>query len=183
MKHVLTLATVALTLFAVPALAASTTPDPAVTAPAGAAPAAGTTDSSVPKVVIPEAEGPAATTTAAGTAPPKVMAAPAAASTQVLWYSQSKDEMRASKLIGAAVKNPAGETIGDVNEVLFDNTGKVNAVVVGVGGFLGMGEREVAITFGSLRMAPGGDDGRTVITIDATKETLKSAPVWTWPRA
>jgi len=182
MKRVFTLATVALTLFAVPALAASTTPDPAAAAPAAAAPAAGTTDTAIPKVVIPDATGPAATTTAADTAAPKVMVAPAAASTPVLWYSQGKAEMRASKLIGAAVRNPAGETIGDVNEVLFDNSGKVNAVVVGVGGFLGMGEREVAVAFGSLRMAPG-DDGRTVITIDATKDALKTAPVWTWPKA
>ena len=110
------------------------------------------------------------------------MAAPAEASAQVLRYTQGKDEMRASKLIGAAVKNPAGETIGDVNEVLFDSTGKVNAVVVGVGGFLGMGEREVAIAFGSLRMTRG-DDGRTVITIDATKDALKGAPVWARPKA
>jgi sporulation protein YlmC with PRC-barrel domain len=182
MKLSLTLATVALSLFAAQAFAASTTPDPAVTAPAAAAPAAGTTDSSIPKVVIPETEGPAVPTATAGAATPKVMAAPAEASAQVLWYSQSKDEMRASKLIGASVKNPAGETIGDINEVLFDNSGKVNAVVVGVGGFLGMGEREVAVAFSSLRMAPG-DDGRTVITIDATKDALKSAPVWTWPKA
>jgi sporulation protein YlmC with PRC-barrel domain len=176
MKHGLTMATVALTLFALPALAASAAPDPAVTAPAAKA-----TDSSDPKVVVPQATGPAETT-AADTAAPKVMAAPAEPASQVLWYTQSKDEMRASKLIGAAVRNPAGETVGDVNEVLFDSSGKVNAVVVGVGGFLGMGEREVAIAFGSLHMTRG-DDGRTLITIDATKDTLKAAPVWTWPNA
>jgi sporulation protein YlmC with PRC-barrel domain len=180
MRHLRTITTVALSLLALPAFAATTTPDPAVTAPAAAAPAANKTDTSVPKVIVPEAAGPAVTTTAADTAPPKVIAAPADATAQVLWYTQSKDELRASKLIGVAVRNPAGETIGDVNEVLFDNSGKVNAVVVGVGGFLGMGEREVAIAFGSLRMTHG-DDGRTVITIDATKDALKSAPVWTWP--
>jgi sporulation protein YlmC with PRC-barrel domain len=180
MRHSLSMATVTLCLFAVPALAASTTPDPAATAPAAAAPAAGAADTSKPKVVIPETAAPAATTPAADTAPPKSMATPAAA-TEVLWYSQNKDEMRASKLIGVAVLNPAGETIGDVNEVVFDASGKVNAVVVGVGGFLGMGEREVAIAFGSLHMTRG-DDGRMVVMIDATKDALKSAPVWTWPK-
>lgn len=177
MRNLRTIAAVTFSLMALPAFAASTSPDPAMTAPA-----ATNTDASVPKVIVPEAVGPAATTTATGTAPPKVMAAPAETTAQVLWYAQGKNEMRASKLIGAAVRNPAGETIGDVNEVLLDSSGKVNAVVVGVGGFLGMGEREVAIAFGSLHMT-SGDDGRTVIMIDATKDALKTAPVWTWPNA
>lgn len=59
--------------------------------------------------------------------------------------------MRASKLIGAAVRNDANESIGDINEIILDKDGKVAAVVVGVGGFLGMGEREVALEFKSLR--------------------------------
>jgi sporulation protein YlmC with PRC-barrel domain len=182
MKHILTVATAALTLFALPALAASTTPDPAVTAPAAAVPAAGNTEMSAPKVVVPDTTGPADTASTAGTAPPDVKMAPADATAPVLWYTQSKEAMRASKLIGSAVQNPAGETIGDVNEVLLDSNGKVNAVVVGVGGFLGMGEREVAIAFGALHMTRS-DDGRTMIMIDATKDTLKAAPVWTWPNA
>ena len=159
MKKLLTTTTIALSLFALPALAASTT----------------TTDVTT---ITPAA----AATTTADTTPPKVQMAPADASSQVLWYSQRSGEMRASKLIGASVLNPAGETIGEVNEVLLDNSGKVNAVVVGVGGFLGMGEREVAISFGSLKMTRD-DGGRSVITIDATKDVLKAAPLWTWPKA
>ena len=80
------------------------------------------------------------------------------------------------------MRGRSGETIGDVNEVLFDNSGKVNAVVIGVGGFLGMGQREVAIAFSSLRMTRD-EDGRNVVTVDATKDALKTAPVWTWPKA
>ncbi len=182
MRHIRTIATLAMSLFAASALAAATTPDAAVTAPAAAAPATDTADTTMPKVVVPDPAGPAASTTAAASTPPKAMMAPADAGANVLWYAQGGGEMRASKLIGASVRNPAGESVGDVNEVLFDNSGKVTAVVVGVGGFLGMGEREVAIAFGSLRMAPG-EDGRTAITIDATKDALKSAPVWIWPKA
>jgi sporulation protein YlmC with PRC-barrel domain len=86
--------------------------------------------------------------------------------------------MRASKLIGADVRNTANEDVGEVNEVILDKNGKVAAVVLGVGGFLGMGEREVAVEFKSLRFAEK-DDTPTVM-IDATKDTLKSAPEWKW---
>ncbi len=95
-----------------------------------------------------------------------------------MWYSPNNKEMRASKLIGTTVKNSAGESIGDVNEVLLDSSGKVAAVVLGVGGFLGMGEREVAVSFSSLRMSMDANNNN-VITVDATKESLKTAPAWT----
>ena len=89
--------------------------------------------------------------------------------------------MRASKLIGMTVRNNAGENIGDINEILLDNGGKVAAVVLGVGGFLGIGEREVAISFDSLHMTHA-PDGKNTLTVNATKDTLRSAPAWTWPR-
>src|SRR5690242_467820 len=51
-----------------------------------------------------------------------------------------RDNWRASKLIGLKVYNEANERLGDINELIVDKTGKINAVVIGVGGFLGMGE-------------------------------------------
>jgi hypothetical protein len=87
--------------------------------------------------------------------------------------------MRASKLIGAKVVDTANELIGDVNEVILSKDGGVAAAVVGVGGFLGMGEREVAVSFNSLRLKQDGDG--MVVTIDATKDALQNAPEWTWP--
>ena len=117
------------------------------------------------------------------TTPPAASMAPRAdtAPGQIRYFSTYSNEMRASKLIGTAVRNPAGETIGDINEILLDKSGKVAAVVVGVGGFLGMGEREVALAFESIRMTRD-KDGKDVLTVNATKDTLKTAPVWTWPR-
>ena len=53
------------------------------------------------------------------------------------WYSRQGNEMRASKLIGTTVQNDADESIGKINEVVLGKDGKVAAVVVGVGGFLG----------------------------------------------
>ena len=61
------------------------------------------------------------------------------------------DLWRASKLAGLNVYNENDEKIGDINEVLVDRNGKAEAVVIGVGGFLGLGEHDVAVPFSALR--------------------------------
>jgi sporulation protein YlmC with PRC-barrel domain len=99
-------------------------------------------------------------------------------SAQAQWYNRQGNEIRASKLIGTSVRNSANERIGDINEVILDKSGKVSAVVIGVGGFLGMGEREVAISFASLQLTD--ENGKTVVMANATKDNLKAAPQWTW---
>lgn len=60
-------------------------------------------------------------------------------------------EWQASKLIHMNVYNPQNEKIGDIKELLLDKSGKVEAVAIGVGGFLGMGERDVAVKFDQLK--------------------------------
>lgn len=54
---------------------------------------------------------------------------------------------RATKLIGVDVYGPDDKKVGDITEVLFDKTGKIEMVTVGVGGFLGIGSKDVAIPF------------------------------------
>jgi sporulation protein YlmC with PRC-barrel domain len=61
-----------------------------------------------------------------------------------------KGTWRSSKLIGLNVYNRADEKLGDINEILLDKTGKVEAVVIGVGGFLGMGEHDIAVPMNKL---------------------------------
>jgi len=61
--------------------------------------------------------------------------------------------MMASKLIGTTVVSTNNESIGDVNDVILGRDGQVMAVVVGVGGFLGIGEKNVAVSFQSLEFA------------------------------
>ena len=100
-------------------------------------------------------------------------------SVEVQWYNHQPEEIRASKLIGTSVKNDAGERIGEINEVVLADDGKVAAVVIGVGGFLGIGEREVAVNFGSLRLAKDSD-GDSAGTRSADRDLLKSAPEWKW---
>jgi hypothetical protein len=58
--------------------------------------------------------------------------------------AQGEGQWLASWFIGQTVTNHAGETIGGVNDLLFDKSGRISSAVIGVGGFLGMGEKNVA---------------------------------------
>jgi sporulation protein YlmC with PRC-barrel domain len=60
-------------------------------------------------------------------------------------------EWRASKLSGVDVYNEANEKIGDVNDVILDKSGKAEKVILSVGGFLGIGERYVAVPFEKVK--------------------------------
>lgn len=93
------------------------------------------------------------------------------------WYSTQQGEWRTSKLIGSKVQNKAGESIGDINEIILASDGSAAAAVIGVGGFLGMGEHHVAVQFKSLKI-DRDTKGNIVITLDTTKDALKSAPAW-----
>ena len=66
---------------------------------------------------------------------------PALAQSGDFIQKQTANEMRSSKLVGTNVYGPGDEKIGDINEVLIDKSGSVHAVVIGVGGFLGVGEK------------------------------------------
>ena len=62
-----------------------------------------------------------------------------------------KGHWRASKLMGLDIYNQNNEKLGDVNELILDKNGKVAAVVIGVGGFLGMGEHDIAVSLDKLK--------------------------------
>jgi sporulation protein YlmC with PRC-barrel domain len=85
--------------------------------------------------------------------PPAATPAPAnrpAATTSVAPAAQS-DIWRASKLIGLNVYNDQNEKLGDISEILLDKSGKVDGVVIGVGGFLGMGQHDIKVEFSKLK--------------------------------
>ena len=89
-------------------------------------------------------------------------------------------DVSAKALLTESIKNAANETIGDINDVLISGDGKVAAVIVGVGGFLGMGEKNVALPYDQLVFAKDvGDD--LVVTTSATKESLETAPEYIKP--
>jgi hypothetical protein len=82
-------------------------------------------------------------------------------------------DVSAKELLDETVTNGARENIGDINDILIDREGKVAAVIVGVGGFLGMGEKDVALPYETF----GKDDNdELVIGTSASKESLQSAP-------
>jgi sporulation protein YlmC with PRC-barrel domain len=60
-------------------------------------------------------------------------------------------EWRGSKLVGIDVYNDANEKIGNINDIILDKSGKVENVILGVGGFLGMGEHYVAVAYDKLK--------------------------------
>jgi sporulation protein YlmC with PRC-barrel domain len=110
--------------------------------------------------------GPALAQTAQ-TAQPADRNAPAATTAQTPANKMMlKGNWRASKLMGLDVYNEANEKLGDVNEFILDKTGKVTAVVIGVGGFLGMGEHDIAVSMDKLKFVE--EPVRTSSTAPAT---------------
>ena len=78
-------------------------------------------------------------------------------------------------ILGRQVLGSAGEDMGRVIDIVVDGSGKVRAAVIDFGGFLGVGNRKVAVDWGALHFAPtGSKDDR--ITLDLTREQVKAAP-------
>jgi sporulation protein YlmC with PRC-barrel domain len=82
--------------------------------------------------------------------------------------------MSANDYIGKTVYDQAGNNIGEVNDLIVSGDGNVEAVILGVGGFLGIGEKDVAVNTQAVQMVQDGDTQRLVV--QATKETLEAAP-------
>jgi sporulation protein YlmC with PRC-barrel domain len=89
-----------------------------------------------------------------------------------------KGNWRASKLIGVNVYNEGNEKLGDVNELILDKSGKVTAVVIGVGGFLGMGEHDIAVSMDKLKFVeePVRTSSTTPATSRDTTTGVSTAP-------
>ena len=85
------------------------------------------------------------------------------------WMTQEKPgQWRASKLEGLDVYNNNNEKIGDISELLVDDNGQIQAVVIGVGGFLGMGEHDVAVPFDQIKFV---NEPRAAATASNTTTT------------
>jgi Uncharacterized conserved protein len=88
---------------------------------------------------------------------------------------QAADEWRSSKMIGLNVYNSKDEKIGDINDLILSPDGKTQQAIIGVGGFLGMNEKNVAVPFSELKFTRK-DDGSVHVMYESTKEALQSAP-------
>ena len=88
---------------------------------------------------------------------------------------QKTDDVLASSLIGKPAVNSQDETIGDVNDLVTDRSGKILAALIGVGGFLGIGEKDVAVRFEDLKLTRD-ENNNTKVVLNISKDMLASAP-------
>lgn len=84
--------------------------------------------------------------------------------------------INSSQLIGLNVESTTGENVGEIGEIVIDDGGQVQGVVVDVGGFLGVGEHPVLLDWKDVTLAGSGNDVKANVT--ATTDSLKSLPVY-----
>jgi hypothetical protein len=129
--------------------------------------------------------------------PPPAKAAAPADSTKFI-QAQTADQWVFSKFKGTDVLGPDNGHIGDVNDMLFDKNGKILGLIVGVGGFLGIGEKNVAIDMSAFQVVPadtgtngaggnamssGTDPNNIKLKVSWTKDQLKNAPDFQYYKA
>ena len=145
----------------------------------------------------PAAPAPTATETPAAPAATDAPAAPApvesgaveTTDTDEPWdisagYTAVDSDNLGSELIGQPIYSSAGddaEDIGTVSDLVFSEDGQITAVVIGVGGFLGLGEKSVAVDFKSLEFTVAADNTERWV-LPTTKEALTSAPDFVWAK-
>jgi sporulation protein YlmC with PRC-barrel domain len=86
--------------------------------------------------------------------PPQHQRQQAAQATVAFIDQQQPSDWMTSALIGRSVLNSAGEILGDIEDIIIDEQGKVVAVVIGVGGFLGIGEKGIGVRYTDLKFEP-----------------------------
>lgn len=91
-------------------------------------------------------------------------------------FEADATDIRASEMLAARVLNDAGERVGDINDLLMTPDGELKGVVIGVGGFLGIGEKRVAVEYDRLSIDHSGDE--LAVMINATAEELENAPAF-----
>jgi sporulation protein YlmC with PRC-barrel domain len=118
---------------------------------------------------------PAATMSAPSSA--TTSASPSNATSAKFVNSQRQDQYLASKFKGTDVIGSDDKKIGDVSDILFDKDGKIEAYVIGVGGFLGIGSKDVALAPAAFQVVPGdhAKNAPDKLRLSMTKDELKNA--------
>jgi sporulation protein YlmC with PRC-barrel domain len=93
----------------------------------------------------------------------------------------SKEEMFSSKLKGLNIYNQKDESIGEIADLAIKNN-QVDAMILSVGGFLGMGEHYVAVSPASVKVRYDEKNNKWMATMNTTKEALKAAPEFKYPK-
>ncbi|MGU3538463.1 PRC-barrel domain-containing protein [Methylobacterium sp. A54F] len=95
------------------------------------------------------------------------------------FVAQTPNDRVASKLVGLTIQNGANETIGEIADLVLDENSTVKCWIVGVGGFLGIGTKYVAIAPSAVKIARA-DNQALKATIDTTKDQLRAAPEYVY---
>jgi sporulation protein YlmC with PRC-barrel domain len=93
---------------------------------------------------------------------------PANSLTATVWHKQN-------------VYDPGDNKIGEIMDVLVDREGKITTLIVGVGGFLGMGEKDVAVPFNAVQVT-SKDNNKFYLVMNSTKDALKAAKGFKYDR-
>lgn len=105
---------------------------------------------------------------------------PAAAPGQVSFIETQKGgEHNVGDLVGASVVTPAGDIVGDVNYLLVEDD-RIRTAVIGIGGMLGMGEKNVAVAFADLKPVATNPGEKRRLTLATTAEAIARAPAFQW---
>lgn len=99
------------------------------------------------------------------------------ASTHVTATQLQPGQIRATQMDGSTVYDAQNQKVGDVKDIILDRDGKVAAVVLDVGAFLGIGGKNVAISMSDLKITQD-DNNKPRFTVDMTKDQLKSAQAY-----
>lgn len=159
-----------LTMIASAALLGSTAFAPiamAQTTPAPGAPASPSIESPAPapaEPMAPAAPNAVAPDTAANAAPGEYLT------------EQSEQQVSANDYIGKAIYTSSDESIGNVTDLIIQENGGIDAVVVGVGGFLGIGAKNVALPIDKVTVTRDAEAGTVRLTTMETADALKAAP-------
>ena len=93
----------------------------------------------------------------------------------------SKDEMFSSKLKGLNVYNQKDESVGEITDIAIKNN-QIDALILSVGGFLGVGEHYVAVSPSSVNVRYDSKNDKWLASMNTTKDALKTAPEFKYPK-
>jgi sporulation protein YlmC with PRC-barrel domain len=124
---------------------------------------------------------PATPTNAESATPPENAAPPPGGrSDLVVATVKLKQGWRASKLIGSDVFNDKNQKIGNIDDLIVMPNDQISYAIISVGGFLGLGNKRVAIPYQQLKFLPTKDGGPRIELTGATKATLEAMPGFTF---
>jgi sporulation protein YlmC with PRC-barrel domain len=155
---------------------AATTDGTAMTDDTASAPAATATDTANNTTAMEPAASTDTTTTASTNAADRTMLTRPDITRD--GYAMAKpEEITAEKLQGARVYGPNDEDVGEINRLVLSSDGKsIDRVVLDIGGFLGMGERQIAVTMDELNIVRSADGSDFRVYVDANQANLKAQP-------